>query len=128
MSLIRTRLGLNQFVQAPSVYQPAGPVCMTCGKVVPYEAIVDVGKTWARVLVRCHGAEELAEFDFGTEHWGYDELRAFRMRKSWFDPMAVREGVGVQAHDQTAAHEQDIGKTGGDVIVSLPSEPSANAA
>lgn len=104
---------------------------MTCGKVLPQETIVEEGRTWCKVLARCHGAEELVQFDFGAEYaYGSDEryevLRRFRMHKNWFDP--VGEGIGVEAKDQTAAMEQDVGRIDGGKLFSVSVAANSNAA
>lgn len=74
----------------------AGPLCLTCGRVVQQENIVHETRTTAQVLFRCHGEEELRTYDFDTETWPenatdpddrYWQLRSFRMRDRLFDPM-----------------------------------------
>lgn len=72
-----------------------GPRCDECDHVVRCEAIVEEGKTWMRVLVRCHGAEELHHHELGTEYWRdnadepgdhYEEFRRIRLSVRYFVP------------------------------------------
>ena len=72
MPLLKTRANWDGLVHAPSVESVRGPVCMTCGRVVDSEELVEgypvdlergiPGTMECKVLVRHHGAEELRTF------------------------------------------------------------------
>lgn len=110
MALLRTSTSLLQRVLAPAVQSAAGPVCMTCGRIVDGEALVEgePGKTtFAKVLVKHHGAEELRTFDMGSIEWDSYELKSHMMRANWFDPRGDA-GLGVKiAVDHTAEPEAE---------------------
>lgn len=87
-----------------------GPRCEECDHVVRYEEIVEEGKTYCKVLVRCHGAEELHVHDLGSVEWKenaydpedrYEQLREQRMTARYFvptehaEPGADVSGVGA---------------------------------
>jgi hypothetical protein len=57
--------------------------CAICLKPVDEEHIVDTHDRVVKVLVRCHGQEELAEFELGTG-WSDHELKRALSRKRWF--------------------------------------------
>ncbi len=88
---------------AKPVRQWQGPTCKLCSdkerKEIPVrsEELVDClpgdGKTYARVLVRCHGQEELMEFDMGTEQWTYEGLAKKMGRHTWFDMKKIAESA-----------------------------------
>lgn len=97
MSLVRSRFGLVDYIHAPHVQAPQGPVCLTCGRVVESEELVEGypgESTFAKVLVRHHGAEELRTFDMGSTNWDERDLGAMMRRANWFDP-ARHEGLGL---------------------------------
>lgn len=97
MALIRTSQSLEQRIHSPSVKPPGGPVCMTCGRTVDSESLVEgmPGQTtYAKVLVKHHGAEELRRFDMGSVEWDDYELASHMRRANWFDPTA-HEGLGL---------------------------------
>ncbi len=100
MALIRSHTSLEQRILAPSVKNASGPVCMTCGRIVTSEALVEgePGRdTFARVLVKHHGAEELRTFDMGSVDWDSYELKSHMMRANWFDPTSHGgAGLGVR--------------------------------
>lgn len=101
MSLRRSSLSMDQFVISPDVQRATGPVCLTCGRSVDSEAIVEGypgSSTTCKVLVKHHGAEELRAFDMGSVEWDYTDLRSKMRRANWFDPRSF-EGtpLGVQA-------------------------------
>lgn len=83
------------------VRQLAGPICKLCSdasgktKHVSSEELVDClpgdGKPYARVLVKCHGQEELMEFDMGTEGWDFEKLAKKMGRHVWFDMAKIAE-------------------------------------
>lgn len=96
MSLIRSRMSLDQMVVSPTVQAPQGPVCMTCGRIVDSEELVEgyPGESErCRVLVRHHGAEELRTFEMGSRNWDASDLASMMRRTNWFDPTA-HEGLG----------------------------------
>lgn len=103
MSLIRTHASLAQRILAPCVQSARGPVCMTCGRLVDREELVEgePGKTtFAKVLVKHHGAEELRTFDMGSIEWDSYELKSHMMRANWFDPRGdIGAGVKVAASE-----------------------------
>lgn len=103
MALKRSHVTLAQRILAPAVKGPQGPVCMTCGRLVDSEELVEgePGKTtYARVLVKHHGAEELRTFDMGSIEWDGYELKSHMMRANWFDPRGDA-GLGVKVHART---------------------------
>lgn len=97
MALIKSHTSLEQRILSPAVQASSGPVCMTCGRIVDSEALVDgmPGRdTFAKVLVKHHGAEELRTFDMGSVEWDSYELKSHMMRANWFDPRS-HEGIGL---------------------------------
>lgn len=89
MALIRSFTSLEQRILAPNVKAAHGPVCMTCGRIVDSEELVEgePGKTtFAKVLVKHHGAEELRTFGMGSVEWDAYELKSHMQRANWFDP------------------------------------------
>lgn len=71
------------------------PRCHLCNRNVSSEAIVEIGKTFAVVLVRHHDAEAVARFDMGREvFWdddardphAYEDLNRLMRGHKWFDP------------------------------------------
>lgn len=110
MALIRSHVSLGQRILAPAVKSAQGCVCMTCGRIVDVESLVEgePGKTtFARVLVKHHGAEELRTFDMGSVEWDGYELKSHMMRANWFDPRGDA-GLGVKITvDHTADPEPE---------------------
>lgn len=97
MALIRTSTSLEQRILSPYVKHASGPVCMTCGRIVDSEALVEGEPgvtTYARVLVKHHGQEELRTFDMASVEWDAYELKSHMMRANWFDPTG-NTGLGV---------------------------------
>lgn len=100
MTLRRSRMGLFQYVSAPSVRPSRGALCLTCGRTCDSEELVEGypgESTYARVLVRHHGAEELRQFDFGSTNWDHHDLRSMMQRTHWFDPVGDGMGLGKRA-------------------------------
>lgn len=96
MSLVRSRFTLGNLIAAPNVQAAQGPVCMTCGRIVDSEELVEgyPGESeTCKVLVRHHGAEELRTFDMGSRNWDPADLAMMMRRANWFDPHA-HEGLG----------------------------------
>ncbi len=65
--------------------------------------------TFAKVLVKHHGAEELGTFDMGSANWDGQDLGSMMRRRNWFDPTR-HEGAGIGQkiespgdHDETDA-------------------------
>lgn len=77
-------------LMAPTQVQRVGPECLTCLKPIPKMELVESlpgdGKPWAKVLMRCHGAEELVKFDMGSREWTAEELGKLVNKQRWFDP------------------------------------------
>lgn len=97
MSLRRSRAALGNLVFAPIAGSVRGAVCLTCGKLVDEEAIVEGypgESTWTKVLVRHHGQEELRTFDMGSTNWNHEDLASMMQRTNWFDPHS-HEGMGL---------------------------------
>lgn len=92
MTLAKTHFRLEDLmatVGTGSAQSALGPVCMTCGRVVDSEELVEGypgGSTTAKVLVRHHGAEELRTFDMGSVEWTPEDLASYMRRANWFDP------------------------------------------
>ncbi len=120
MPLLKTRANLESLVQAPWVQPARGCLCMTCGRLVDSEEIVEgyPGESgWAKVLVKHHGAEELRTFDMGSTNWDHYDLASMMARTNWFDPTS-HEGVGL-GHKNRNPGEHDDGEP--TKVISLPS-------
>lgn len=122
MSLRRSRAALGNLVFAPYAGSVRGAVCMTCGKLVDEEIIVEgyAGESeTCKVLVRHHGQEELRTFDMGSRNWDHEDLASLVQRTNWFDPssydgMALGVKVAnVGEHDDKADDEFRIISDGG---------------
>lgn len=118
MPLLKTRASLAELITAPHVQSVRGPVCMTCGRLVDEEKLVEgyPGESpQARVLVRHHGAEELRTFDMGSTNWDARDLASMMQRTNWFDPRR-HEGLGLGRelvnpgeHDETDSPKIIVG-------------------
>lgn len=108
MPLLKTHASLDDLVRAPSVESIRGPVCMTCGRLVDEERLVEgyPGETvYAKVLVRHHGAEELRTFDMKSTNWDERDLASMMRRTNWFDPTS-HEGLGLgRKHGHVGDHD-----------------------
>jgi hypothetical protein len=97
MPLLKTRASWADLVHAPQAQHALGPVCMTCGRIVDEEVLVEgyPGESeTCKVLVKHHGAEELRTFDMGSTNWDARDLASMMRRTNWFDP--TREaGMGL---------------------------------
>jgi hypothetical protein len=91
-----------------SSWRPAGPICLTCGREVQSEAIVEDWKYGVKVLFKCHGQEELRTYDFGTEHWDYERLRAARMSDRLFDPLQGHSETNTVGAQGALAGQQGV--------------------
>ena len=97
MALRRSLATLGNLVVAPYAGSSRGAVCLTCGKLVDEETIVEgyPGESvTCKVLVRHHGAEELRTFDMGSSNWDERDLASMMARTNWFDPNSL-EGLGL---------------------------------
>jgi hypothetical protein len=122
MALVRSHTSLGNLVLAPYAGSVRGAVCLTCGKLVDEEAIVEgyPGESvTCKVLVKHHGAEELRTFDMGSKNWDEQDLASMMARTNWFDPNA-HEGLGlgirfknVREHDDKDDGEFAIVSDGG---------------
>jgi hypothetical protein len=90
MSLKRTQLGLLQWLRMPpKVQNQVGTQCATCHRAVDYEAFIEgePNRTpYVKVLVRCHGQEELRRIDMGTIYWDAERAISMMRRQTWFEP------------------------------------------
>lgn len=112
MPLLKSRASWGDLVHAPSVESVRGPVCMTCGRLVDSERLVEgyPGETvYAKVLVKHHGAEELRTFHMGSSNWDERDLASMMRRTNWFDPTS-HEGMGL-GHKTPNAGDHDGGDT-----------------
>lgn len=122
MALRRSTATLDNLVVAPYAGSARGAVCLTCGKLVDEEAIVEgyPGESvWCKVLVRHHGAEELRTFSMGSTNWDHEDLASMMARTNWFDPNSY-DGMGlgikvsnVGEHDDKADGEFKVFVGGG---------------
>lgn len=112
MPLLKTRASLGRLVVAPHVQSATGPVCITCGRVVDSEALVEGypgATTFAKVLVKHHGAEELRTFDMGSTNWDERDLGSLMRRTNWFDPTAFEElGLGQKVENPWLNETDDV--------------------
>lgn len=116
--MIRSRASLDNLIVAPHVQAAQGATCCTCGRLVDEESIVEgyPGETtWAKVLVRHHGAEELRTFDMGSTGWDNGDLASLIRRTNWFVPNE-EAGLGLGSRMINPGPAQDDE----DRIVSLP--------
>ena len=89
--LKRSTVNLLDILHAHVTPDVCGATCLTCGRVVQKEEMVETHKYGCKVLVTCHGQEELRSFDFGTEYWGDQDLKRAMQRMRWFDPTKPNE-------------------------------------
>lgn len=80
-----------------------GAVCQLCMKLADYEEIVESNAFSAKVLVRHHGAEELATFHFETREEDH-ELRERELARAlaghpWFRPETMSRAEETFAAD-----------------------------
>lgn len=91
MTLFKQRVGLLKALRRPVVTSLA-PICMTCGRHLDSEELVEGypgGTTFAKVLGRHHGSEELVTFDMGSVNWDEEDLAKHMRGHLWFDPTLV---------------------------------------
>ncbi len=109
MALRRSLAVLGNLVQAPYAGSSRGAVCLTCGKLVDEEAIVEgyPGESvTCKVLVRHHGAEELRTFDMGSTNWDEQDLASYMARTNWFDPNSY-DGMALGVRVPNAKDHDD---------------------
>lgn len=97
MALIKSSATLGNLILAPHVQSAQGCVCLTCGRLVDEESLVEgyPGESaTCKVLVKHHGAEELRTFHMGSTNWDERDLASMMRRTNWFDPTA-HEGLGT---------------------------------
>lgn len=110
MPLLKTQASWNDLVHAPRVQHALGPVCMTCGRLVDSEELVEGypgESTHAKVLVKHHGAEELRTYDMGSTNWDERDLASMMRRTNWFDPTRF-EGLGLGDRNDNPRDAEDI--------------------
>jgi hypothetical protein len=80
----------KQIALRPLPQNNAGSFCMVCKRAVDSEEIVSeyrgIVRNGVKVLVRCHDAEEIATFEFGSEHWDETDIKRAMQRVAWFSP------------------------------------------
>ncbi len=101
MSLRRVVTKYLAGLRAPIHYDITGALCLTCGRPVDTEEIVDglPGRNpYCRVLVTHHGQEELRTFEFDTIYWDDHDLARQMKSARFFDPRLAGEcGFGAVA-------------------------------
>lgn len=89
--LSKSKMRAHEIGQSRPTWDVKGNTCLTCGRLVQKEEMVETYKTGCKVLVTCHGQEELRTFDFDTEGWNHIDLKRAMSRSRWFDPTKPRE-------------------------------------
>jgi hypothetical protein len=108
-SLKRSLLRLDDAVIAPNTRPARGASCLTCLKLVDREELVEgyPGESeTCKVLVKCHGTEELRTFDMGSKDWGGPELAQMMSRAQWFDPHS-HDAAPVGKHGDISREDAD---------------------
>jgi hypothetical protein len=88
---------------------------MMCGKVVQAEQIVEESSTFTKVLVRCHGAEEVRTYNYEREYHDFEDplrnrdLTRMRHADQLFDPMAELEPAPVVVTAAEASVASNVG-------------------
>lgn len=89
----------QQLSSKPLVQNSVGSYCRTCLKATDSENLVEEKRgdvNFCKVLVKCHGAEELGTFEFGSQDWDYEnDLKRAMQRRAWFDPFSHDGAVGI---------------------------------
>lgn len=83
---------------APITYDVTGALCLTCGRPIDSEEIVEgyPGRhPYSKVLVKHHGAEELRTFEFDSVEWDERDLKRQMQGARFFDPMVQGEATAV---------------------------------
>lgn len=110
MPLIKSQASWGDIVHAPSVQSPRGAVCLTCGRLVDFEGVVEgyPGESVrARYLVRHHGAEEARVFDMGSTNWDLADVEQMARRTNWFDPHSLA-GLGLGKEVKNPRDHDDV--------------------
>jgi hypothetical protein len=102
MPLLKTSSSWADLIGARSTQaRPGAPVCMTCGRFVDFNGMTgDPGEgapgvtTYAKYVVKHHGAYEEHTFDMGSTNWDVADLEQMARRKNWFDPTKTTGGTG----------------------------------
>lgn len=123
--LRRSLATLDNLVVAPYAGSARGAVCLTCGRLVDEEALVEgyPGESvTCKVLVRHHGAEELRTFNMGSTNWDERDLASMMARTNWFDPHSHDGmGLGIKMPDARDHDDKDDGE--GKIIADLGASP-----
>ena len=88
----------QQLSYRPLSENQQGAFCLICRRPTDSEQMVDEARgqrNFARVLVRCHGDEELRTFEFGSSEWDHTDLNRAMQRCAWFDPMSHMQTPGI---------------------------------
>ena len=92
------------FYEQEAGHRAAGPRCEVCDHAVRREEIVEEDKTTVKVLVQCHGQDELHIHDLGSVTWSenatdpddrYELLRQVRLQARYFVPTEQGEKTVV---------------------------------
>lgn len=88
--LKRTSLALGTLIRMrPRVQNQVGITCAICQRAVDFESLVEgePGKTtYAKILYRCHGAEDMQILDMGSTEWDPEMLASMIRRLVVFRP------------------------------------------
>lgn len=110
MPLIKSTASWNDLVHAPTVQNARGAVCMTCGRLVDFEGVVEGypgESTRSRYLVKHHGAEEARWFEMGSSNWDIADVAQMARRTNWFDPDRF-EGLGLGKEIRDPGEHDDV--------------------
>lgn len=81
-----------------TVKNVTGSQCMTCRKTVDEEGIEDEWRGDTRngfqVRVKCHGAEEVGDFEFADSTWSDEDQQRAIQRRRWFNPFGHGTDAG----------------------------------
>lgn len=106
----------NQLFKPIQAAAALGPKCLMCGKVVNFEQIVEEATTYTKVLIRCHGQEELRTYNYEREYPDFEDplrnrdLTRMRHADTVFDPMADLEPAPVVVTAAEAAVASNVGQ------------------
>lgn len=132
MSLIKSAASWNDLAGAQTTQlRPGAPVCLTCGRYVDYNGVVEGEAAWLgghvwddeskrevyrppheastqfpKYLVKHHSGEELRTFDMGSTNWDYADVEQMARRTNWFDPHS-HEGVAAGVRIENAGEHDD---------------------
>ena len=98
-SLRRSIMSFDQQIAfRPLAQNRCGAYCMICNRPSDEELMVEEqrgSRNYARVIVRCHGQEELRTFEFGSQEWDASDLKRAMQRCAWFDPNGHMQTAGI---------------------------------